>query len=170
MEIWNAYYKDETLANTDLVRGENIPQGLYHLVCEVLVQHVDGDFLLMQRDLSKSNYGGYYEATAGGSALKGEDCISCIRRELLEETGILEDDFMIIDKFVSHDDQCIYYIFLCKTACDKNTVTLQAGETMAYKWVSEEEFIEFINSGEMIDKQRKQYWNYFMGEGYIQER
>lgn len=66
-EIWDAYYKDETLANTDLVRGENIPQGLYHLVCEVLVQHVDGDFLLMQRDLSKSNYGGYYEATAGGS-------------------------------------------------------------------------------------------------------
>lgn len=33
----------------------------------------------MKRDTRKSNYGGYYEATAGGSALKGEDKISCAR-------------------------------------------------------------------------------------------
>ena len=49
------------------------------------------------------NYGGYYEATAGGSALKGEDKISCARRELLEETGILSDDFVEIGQYISHE-------------------------------------------------------------------
>lgn len=53
MEIWDGYYKDGTLANVDLVRDEPVPRGLYHLVCEVLVRHTDGDFLLMQRDFNK---------------------------------------------------------------------------------------------------------------------
>ncbi len=167
MEIWDGYNKDETLANIDLVRGESIPRGLYHLVCKVLVQHVDGDYLLMQRDISKPNYGGFYEATAGGSALKGEDSIACIKRELLEETGISEDEYKLLNKFVYDDDQCIFYVFLCITTCDKNSITLQAGETMAYKWVSEEEFKEFINSGEMIEKQKKRYLDYFIEKGYV---
>ena len=88
MELWDGYLVDGTLAGRDLVRGEPIPQGLYHLVSEILVRHVDGDYLLMQRDPRKPNYGGYYEATAGGSALKGEDKITCAMRELLEETGV----------------------------------------------------------------------------------
>lgn len=89
MEFWDGYFRDGTRANIDLIRGDVLPDGLYHLVCEVLVQHKDGDYLLMKRDLSKRNYGGYYEATAGGSALKGEDKMACIKRELLEETGIV---------------------------------------------------------------------------------
>ena len=89
MEIWDGYREDGSLANIDLVRGEPIPNGIYHMVCEILVRHTDGDYLLMQRDFRKPNFGGYYEATAGGSALKGEDKITCAKRELLEETGRL---------------------------------------------------------------------------------
>lgn len=32
-EIWDAYNKDGTLAGFDLIRGEKIPNGIYHLVC-----------------------------------------------------------------------------------------------------------------------------------------
>ena len=88
MEIWDGYTADGTLAGRDLVRGEPIPEGIYHMVCQILVRHRDGDYLLMQRDYGKPNFGGCYDATAGGSALKGEDAVTCARRELLEETGI----------------------------------------------------------------------------------
>ena len=37
MEIWDGYLVDGTLANIDLIRGESIPERLYHLVCEILV-------------------------------------------------------------------------------------------------------------------------------------
>ena len=84
MEIWDGYLKDGTLANKDLIRGEKIPNGLYHLVSEVLVRHIDGDYLLMKRDENKPNYGGYYEASAGGSALKEENQLECAIRELFE--------------------------------------------------------------------------------------
>ena len=118
MEIWDGYLVDGTLANRDLVRGEPIPNGLYHLVCEILVKHIDGDYLLMRRDLRKPNYGGYYEATAGGSAIKGENKESCARRELFEETGISSDTLVEIGRYTSHDT--IYYNFLCVTDCDKH--------------------------------------------------
>ena len=61
------------------------------ILCGKFLCHNDGDYLVMQRDFSKPNFGGYYEATAGGSALKGEDKITCAKRELLEETGIVAD-------------------------------------------------------------------------------
>lgn len=165
MEIWDGYLGDGTLAGRDLVRGEPIPQGLYHLVSEILVRHVDGEYLLMQRDPRKPNYGGFYEATAGGSALKGEDALSCARRELLEETGISAADLSQIGRYVSHDT--IYYSFLCVTDCDKSSVILQEGETVSYKWIREKEFIAFVNSDDMIDVQKDRCRDYFMRMGYL---
>ena len=165
MEIWDGYLIDGTLANHDLVRGEPIPNGLYHLVSEILVRHIDGDYLLMRRDTRKPNSGGYYEATAGGSALKGEDKMSCAKRELLEETGIYSNNLREIGCYTSHDT--IYHNFLCVTDCDKSSITLQEGETISYKWISESDFAAFVNSNEMIDIQRIHYRDYFVKMGYI---
>lgn len=160
-EIWDGYHRDGSLSGIDLIRGNEIPPGQYHLVCEVLVKHVDGDYLLMQRDISKPNYPGVFEATAGGSALKGEDKLTCIKRELSEETGIFADEFEEIGYSISDDDQTIYYSFLCITDWDKTEIKLQEGETMAYKWVNEDDFIRFIHSGEMMEGQKIRFLPYF---------
>lgn len=165
IEIWDGYFADGTLAGRDLVRGEPIPEGIYHMVCEVLVRHVDGDYLLMQRDFGKPNFGGWFDATAGGSALKGEDKTACARRELLEETGILAGRLKEIGHCVSKNT--IYYNFLCVTDCGKNSVTLQPGETVAFWWISEKEFAAFIHSGRMIAPQKNRYRNYFINVGYL---
>ena len=165
MELWDGYFRDGMLAGVDLVRGEPIPEGLYHLVCEILVRHVDGDFLLMQRDFRKPNWGGYYEATAGGSALKGEDKLSCAIRELWEETGIEACSLPAIGCYTSHET--IYHNFLCITDCDKASVTLQKGETVSYRWVSEQAFIAFVNSNEIIDVQKLHYHAFLAEMNYI---
>lgn len=167
MEIWDGYYRDGSLANVDLIRGEKGPDGIYHLVCEVLVRHVDGDYLLMQRSFEKPNHGGDFEATAGGSALKGEDKLACVKRELYEETGIVAEDIKELARVVRDENHSIFYTYLCVTDCDKTSVQLQEGETIAYKWVSEEEFIRFVNSGEMIETQKRRYEKYFKEMGYI---
>ena len=57
-ELWDAYDKKfNKIENTTLVRGEAIPDGIYHLVSEVIVKHTDGSYLLMQRDLRKHHGG-----------------------------------------------------------------------------------------------------------------
>ena len=106
-----------------------------------------------------------FEATAGGSALKGEDADRCARRELREETGIDAGALTNIGHFVSHNT--IYGIFLCVTDCDKNAVKLQEGETVSYKWISEAEFIDFVNSDAMIDVQYQRYLPYLKKMGYV---
>ena len=101
MELWDAYTADfKKIDGMTLVRGEeeSIPEGVYHLVCHVLVQHTDGTYLLMQRDARKA-YPLMWEATAGGSALRGETAIESAFRELREETGIETDK---IQKFKTY--------------------------------------------------------------------
>lgn len=166
MEIWDGYLSDGTLAGVDLIRGEPIPEGLHHLVSEVLVRHTDGDYLLMQRDTKKPNWGGYFEATAGGSAVKGEDADACAIRELYEETGIKPLSCEEIGVYISN--HTIYHNYLSITDCDKNTVVLQDGETIFYKWISEQEFIEFVNSENMIPSQKLHYTQYFKKMKYIE--
>ncbi|MBE6896265.1 MAG: NUDIX hydrolase [Ruminococcaceae bacterium] len=165
-EIWDGYFSDGTPANNDIVRGEEIPKGIYHLVSEILIKHVDGDILLMLRDPSKQNFGGYYEATCGGSALKGEDPLMCAKREMLEETGITAEVMEPIGVYVSHDT--IYHNYICTVDCDKNSVRLQIGETVDFKWVTEKEFADFVNSDKMIPVQKIRYMSYLIKQGYVE--
>lgn len=168
MELWDAYSKDEELTGRTLVRGEEIPQGLYHLVCEVLVRHKDGSYLCMKRSVEKPNYGGWYEATAGGSALQGEDKWQCVKRELYEETGIECQKFEEVARFCEEQKQAFFYTFVCMVDCDKLSVRLQEGETEGYLWMSEEKFKEFVNSDKMIPSNRRRYEKYFCQMGYVE--
>lgn len=167
MEKWNAYTKDGRITDTELIRGEPIPKGLYHLVCEVLVRHEDGSYLCMKRSMEKPNYPGYYEATAGGSALMGEDKLQCVRRELFEETGIIGDRFEEVGYTIDEENQCLMHSFVCCVNCDKRAIRLQAGETEDYKWMTEAEFIEFLHSGRTIDSQMKRFSNYYHEMQYV---
>ena len=155
MEVWDAYKEDGSLAGCDLIRGESIPDGLYHLISDILVRHVDGSYLLMQRDWEKEIYPGRLEATASGSVLKGETLLNGTIRELKEETGITPTVLLTqIGNLQAYDDGTIFYQFLCITDCDKSSVTLQEGETISYKWLSEDEFIKFVNSDECMPRQK----------------
>ena len=141
MERWDAYDKaGHLLPGVTLLRGEPIPDGWYHLVCDILVRHTDGSFLLMRRAKGK-HFGGLWEASAGGSALQGESPLNCAKRELFEETGIQAGQLTELGRVVHEEHQTLYVLFLCVTCCAKNSIVLQAGETDGYRWVSEEHLL-----------------------------
>lgn len=156
MELWDAYDAEfNKIKEKTLIRGEAIPEGLYHLVCEILVKHNDGRYLLMQRDLNK-HYGGLWEATAGGSALIGESPLECALRELREETGIIATDLMEVGRVISKETQSIYVEFLCTTDWKKEEITLQEGETSNFKWVSRDELVN-MKSDELVTKRMQNF-------------
>lgn len=161
MELWDAYDGKEQKLGFDLIRGEKIPDGVYHIVCEVLARHVDGDYLLMQRDKRKPNYPGLFEASAGGSALKGENALQCAERELLEETGISTSVFTPIDVIISDDSHSIYHVYYCETDCDKESIRLQETETIDYKWVKKETLQSMLENGEIVPTARIRLRKYF---------
>lgn len=120
---------------------QTIADGMYHLVGEVIVKHIDGTYLIMQRDFKK-HYGGMWELTAGGSALLGETPLECAVRELREETGIETTKIMEIGRAVNDVHNSLYVEYLCVTDWEKNAVTLQEGETVNYKWVDKKSLLE----------------------------
>lgn len=138
-ELWDAY--DRQMNKIDgavLRRGEPLSDGIYHLVCEIIVRHTDDTYLVMQRDLNK-HFGGMRELTAGGSALMGECPSDCAARELREETGIVSNNLKKLGTVVHDGHHSIYFEYLCVTDCDKASVILQKGETIGYKWLSTDE-------------------------------
>lgn len=155
MELWDAYDKNfHHIRNVTLMRGETIPDGLFHLVCDVIVRHVDGDYLLMRRD-SRKHFGGMWEATAGGSALQGEAPPACAMRELYEETGISSKQLAEVGRVIDEKNRSLYVEFLCVTNCPKDSVILQDGETVDYKWVSKDELTAMKKSELVTDRIQK---------------
>ena len=167
MELWDAYNRNGEKTGEILVRGEPIPEGRYHLVCEVLVRHMDGDYLCMIRSRKKPNYPLYPECTAGGSALMGDSPLDCIRRELREETGIEWDEFEEVNRTVRDCYATIFHSYVCTVDWPKDKITLQEGETEAYRWLSEREFVELLHSGRMIPGQPERMEPWFRKMGYL---
>ncbi|WP_271396523.1 hypothetical protein [Salinicoccus roseus] len=56
MEKWDAYDSKLNKLNFDLIRGENIPDNVFHLVSEVILINLDRSFLAMKRDYNKASY------------------------------------------------------------------------------------------------------------------
>lgn len=158
MELWDAYDKDfNKIEGMTLVRGEEaqIPDGVYHLVCDVFVRHADGTFLLMQRDPEKK-HPLMWEASAGGSALKGESPFECGIRELREETGLETTKLTEVRRNVGKYNHSVYVGFFCETDCDKQSITLQEGETVDYRWVTKEELLS-MGEDELLTKWAREF-------------
>ena len=142
VEMWDAYDRLFNIIETaTLVRGKTVPDGMYHLVCEIIVKHNDGTYLLMQRDFEK-HLGGMWELTAGGSALKDETPMECAVRELREETGIVSCNLQELKRIIHDGHHSLYVEYLCITDWDKDAVILQDGETVDYKWVDKTALLE----------------------------
>ncbi|MBQ7706446.1 MAG: NUDIX hydrolase [Lachnospiraceae bacterium] len=77
--------------------------------------------------------------TAGGSALQGEDSLTCACRELHEETGIVSENLIEIGRVLHHRHHTFYVEYLCIVDVDKDSIVLQEGETSDYKWITSDE-------------------------------
>ncbi len=158
MELWDAYDKEfNIIKDMTLVRGEEskIPTGIYHMVVLILVRHTDGQYLLMRRSPGKA-YPLYWEATAGGSVLQGETAMEGALRELREETGINVGTLEEMERFVKDETHSAYFVFVCVTDCDKESIILQEGETCDYKWVDKEELLS-MGDGELLAQTTRKY-------------
>lgn len=87
MEKWDLYTKYREKTGKEHIRGEKIPEGLYHLVVHVWIRNSRGEYLLSRRAADRPTYPFFWE-TVGGSVLHGETSIEGAVREVKEEVGI----------------------------------------------------------------------------------
>ena len=82
------------------------------------------------------------EIPAGKIDAGETDPAAVAARELREETGIASSYFKELRRVVNEQRHFVCVVYFCLTDCDKNSVTLQEGETIDYKWVTKEEILK----------------------------
>ena len=87
MELWDLYTEDRELAGLDHVRGEELPENLYHLVVHIWIRNSKGEYLISQRSATRPTFPLRWEC-AGGAVLKGESSLQGAIREAKEEVGV----------------------------------------------------------------------------------
>ena len=87
MELWDLYNERRKLTGRDHIRGEEIPQGYYHLVVHIWIRNSKGEYLISQRSADRPAFPLMWECV-GGSVIKGEDSLAGALRETQEEVGL----------------------------------------------------------------------------------
>ena len=162
MEIWDLYDEQgqKTGETWERSRAREIPEGMYHIVCDILIRHQDGTFLLTLRDPNKDIYPGCLEASAGGSALAGETPKQAARREMLEETGLAAENLTLIGMTRRPKSRSMVYAWLAVVDCDKDSIRLQQGETVGYQWADVPTFFRMLREEPVLKIQYPRYKPY----------
>ena len=163
MELWDLYDEwGNMLCETwDRAKKDRIPEGKYHIVCDVLIRNVHGEYLLTLRDPHKDIHPGEWEASAGGSALAGETPLQAAEREMFEETGLTATNMELLNETVRPESRAIFYSYLAETECGRDAVRLQAGETVDYRWVDARGLLEYIRSDTALKSHNERYADFF---------
>lgn len=156
MEVWDLYNESREKLGIDHIRGEELPEGCYHLVVHVWIRGRNGQYLISQRSADRRRCPLMWECV-GGSALKGEDSITAALREVFEEVGITltpENGKLLCSRVrktvngVKFNDILDIWRFDCDDDADLSRAT--TNEVAQTKWMNETEIEEMLKNGKMV--------------------
>ena len=143
-EMWDLYDAQGRKTERTMLRGENVPAGLYHLGVHIWPVNGRGE-LLIQRRSPTVQWKPNLWAVTGGSAVSGEDPLSAARRELREEIGISAepDDLLRVACLRRTNSFCSVYA-LCTDRSEEEFI-LQREEVSAVRWCSPERLCRMVS-------------------------
>lgn len=159
MELFDAIDQFGNKLGFDLVRGENIPAGVYHKVVQIFTFNQNNQLLVTLRHPDKI-FGLLWEVTAG-SVIKGEDELQGAVRELEEETGIIIDpsDLKILYTMIEEDS--IWFTYMVKKTIDDSQIRYQDGETIDHRWIDASSFLKYLYEGQFPEPMKirmQEHW------------
>lgn len=145
-EIWDLYDAGGCKTGRTMVRGEEVPAGLYHLGVHIWPINSRGEFLVQQRAMTVQWKPGLWAVT-GGSAIAGEDATTAARRELYEELGYDagENELRRIACLRRTNSFC--NVFTVRIDRDEQDFILQKEEVSAVKWCTGDRLLRMVADG-----------------------
>lgn len=147
-ELWDLYDAFGRKTHQTMVRGENVPSGMYHLVVHIWPINSKGEYLIQRRASTVLWKPGLWAAT-GGAALIGETPISAARRELREEIGYdaKAEEMHRIACLRRSNSFCNVYTIMIDLPEDG--FVLQKEEVDAVRWCSKETLLRMISENKL---------------------
>ncbi|WP_373756904.1 NUDIX hydrolase [Streptococcus ferus] len=150
-EVWDAYDENRKLIPDKFIIRENFStMDAFHLVVDVLIIHQDNSLLFMHRSADKESNPNLYEASAGGSVLKGENSQEAAIREVKEETGLDLYRLDLLYQYSNPEHHGHYDRYLARTDCPKHSIVYQEGETDGHIWVKPEDLESFFATHKVL--------------------
>ena len=150
MEYFTLYDQDRIPLGKQILRGEKIPEGEYHIAIHVCVFNSENKMLIQQRQPFKEGWSNMWDVSAGGSAIAGENSREAAQRELEEEIGLKIPFEKMRPILTVHFDHGFDDIYTVSSDVDVNDLKLQHEEVKAVKWASEEKILDMIADGTFI--------------------
>lgn len=156
MELWDLYNERRELTGRDHVRGEEIPQGFYHLVVHVWIRNSKGEYLISQRSADRPTCPLMWECV-GGSVIKGENSLTAALRETKEEVGLTlpaEDGKLVssvvrsVVNGVKFSDILDVWLFEYDGPVSLEQATTK--EVTQTAWMTEEQIKELFDTGKLV--------------------
>lgn len=156
MELWDLYNERRELTGRDHVRGEEVPQGCYHLVVHIWIRNSKGEYLISQRSADRPTFPLMWECV-GGSVVKGEDSLTGALRETQEEVGLTlspEDGklvYSVVGRVVSgvkFTDILDVWLFEYDGPVSLEDATTK--EVVRTAWMTKEHIKELFDAGELV--------------------
>ena len=156
MEIWDLYNEKRELVGKDLIRGQDVPAGCYHLVVQVWIKNSRGEYLISQRSADREAFPLKWE-TVGGSAVKGEDSLTAALRETKEEVGIdlnPENGQLVFTQvgrqYRGKRFSDILDVWLFSYDGEADLINATTCEVARTKWMTKDEIKKLFDAGEMV--------------------
>ena len=129
-------------------RGEIHAQQLMHRAVHILVFNSSGELFLQKRSMNKDENPGLWDSSAAGHVDSGEDYLTCARREIEEELGIVADmPFEFLFKLPPSVETGFEHSMIYRYYFD-GPLTLQQEEIDAGVWIAPEELDQRIEAGD----------------------
>ena len=157
MELWDLYTEDRKLTGKVHIRGEELPENMYHLVVHVWIKNSKGQYLISQRSANRPTFPLMWECV-GGSVLKGESSIQGAIREAKEEVGVdLSPDngkivFSKVRKIIDgkrFNDIVDVWLFQYDGDVILNNATTDEVEQIV--WMNKSQILELFEQNKLVD-------------------
>lgn len=148
MEVLDLYDENRVFTGKTAERGKYYEEGLRVLVTAVFTMNGKGQLLMTLRSPDKDVCPNTWENN-GGAARHLEDSLSCVQRELFEETGIRaeKEEFIFLKSYTGIST--FVDVYLLKKDVPLEEIRLQPHETVDARWATREEYEAVIASGKM---------------------
>ena len=142
-ERWDLYDAQGRRTGRTMLRGEEVPAGLYHLAVHIWPRNSRGEFLV-QRRAPGVQWKPNLWAVTGGSAIAGEDAQAAARRELREEIGYDARDGELEQVACLRRTNSFCGVFSLRIDWPAEQFVLQPEEVSAVQWCDSAKLMRMI--------------------------
>lgn len=144
MEWMDIYDEKGDRTGKKAARYTKLPPGEFFLCAHIVLENLDGGFLIQQRSAQKPTRPGAWDITAG-AVDAGEDSLHTAIREASEEVGLSVPPEKVRFLFRARIRQCYHDVYYAKFDFSLSDCKMQEAEVQQLRLVSKSDLLALVD-------------------------